>query len=284
MKSLEIEVSGLSAYRAAERLRAGGVTVLSARRNEKNGITLRIDANERKKVFAILRSSCYNIEKTEERGILRLRSALVRAAGALLGGAFALAAIAFLQGRVLRVEVAGSGAYLEPQIRAVLEEEGVGVFSRPPEENALAARLLSLPRVGFCSVETEGGVLRVRVETSKEASPLSGGALLSPAAGTVEALFVLRGTSLVKCGDSVEAGQPLVEPHMQFGEEVRSTAVIAWAKISYPVSREYALPPEKALLQATLDFGQDAQLTASETEEGCLVEGKAFASAGINLG
>ena len=66
MRAIELEIEGLSAHRAVERLRREHIAVLSARRTQKNAVAVCVDANDRKKVFAILRDTCYNIKKVRE--------------------------------------------------------------------------------------------------------------------------------------------------------------------------------------------------------------------------
>ena len=197
---------------------------------------------------------------------MKLLTSCLRAAGLFAGTLVVLCGILFLQGRVLRVSVTGSGAYLEPEIRAILAEEGVGLFSDMPEGSAVAARILALPRVHFCTVKGEGGVLTVCVEVGEELSPLKREPLLSPASGVVEELVVLRGTPLVKLGDSVERGQTLV------------------GRIAFPVSAEYELGEEAAKLQAELDFGQIEGIHTAKTEKGWRVEGTGHAEASLNFG
>ena len=286
MRAYEFYLEGLSVYRAVDRLSKEGIEVLSARRTQKNGLILAVNANDRKKAFAILNSSCYNIKKSRPAGAAKLISSCLRAAGLFAGAIVALCGVFFLQGRVLRVSVTGSGAYLEPEIRAILAEEGVGLFSDMPEGSAVAARILALPRVHFCTVKGEGGVLTVCVEVGEELSPLKREPLLSPASGVVEQLVVLRGTPLVKAGDNVERGQTLVEPYALAGEaeEKLESTVVAFVRIAFPVSAEYELGEEAAKLQAELDFGQIEGIHTAKTEKGWRVEGTGHAEASLNFG
>ncbi len=280
----ELELEGLSVHRAVDRLRREGVAILSAHKIEKNGLKIVINANERKKAFTILQSSCYNIKKCRPAGALRLLHCAARAAGVIVGAAAVLPCVLFLQGRVLRIEVTGSGAYLEPEIRAVLSEKDVGYFSPMPAPNAVVPDILSLPRVHFCSVKGENGVLTVRVEVGDETSPLAAQSLLSPAAGKVEELTVLRGTPLVQVGDSVERGQEVVANYALRGEEREQCIVVARVRIAFSVSREYELDEERARAQAMLDFGELSDLHMTKTAAGWRVEGTGHAEGTMNFG
>lgn len=284
MPKVEFELEGLSVFRAVDRLQREGIPVLSARKTAKNRIKIAVNANERKKTFAILQGSCYNIIASRSLGLMRALEKAFRAAGLFVGAAIALLAVSFLQGRVLRIEVTGSGAYLEPEIRAVLSEKGVKYFSAMPDKNTLVPDVLSLPRVHFVSVQGQNGVLTIDVEVSDETEPLSMESLLSPASGTVEELIVLRGTPLVEIGQTVDMGQEIAAPYAVHGEEKAECLVIARVIISFPVSREYQLSEEQASLQALLDFGEIADLHTTKTADGWRVEGTGHAEGAINFG
>ncbi len=284
MLAYAIEVEGLSAYRAADRLRREGIPLLSVKKCPKNRIEIVINAKERKKVFTILRHSCYNIKKFCPVGLMRILQRAVRAVGLLFGGIVAALSVLFLQGRVLRIQVTGSGAYLEPQIVALLGEHGVGFLSPMPAGNELIPAVLSLPRVHFVSFKGESGVLTVDVEVGEETEPLAFEPLLAPIAGTVEELVVFGGTPLVEVGGSVEKGQKLVAPYVLLGEEERPSLVIARVVVRFPVAREYALSEEGARLQALLDFGEISELHTTRTAQGWLVEGTGHAEAVKNFG
>lgn len=279
--SVEITVESLSAHRAVEKLERGGVPVLSAQNPRKNVVVLRVAARDRKKCFAILRGTCYNIKKTRNRGFAALRVLLIRSAGLAVGAALFAFCVFFAGSRVLKVEIRGSGAYYEREIRAILAEEGVVAFSPLPENTGvLTARILSLPRVEFCSFRKCAGVLTVTVECAQELSPLPSVPLFAPASGKIEELVVVRGTPCAAVGEEVQAGQEIVSNRTETGAQV---VVIAKVTVSFAVSREYALGEREALMQAALDFGELGEVRTKQTESGWLVEGVAYATAACGL-
>ncbi len=282
MRRVEIEVEG-SAQGAVEKLRKGGIVLLSAKKKGKNSVVLSVDGKDRKKVFAILQQPCYNIKKVCPRGLERFRSKCREAAGLFLGTLIVLPSIFFAQSRVLRIEVEGSGAYLAREVKAALQEEGVSLFSAVPKDNKIAARIFSLPDVCFVSMKAEGGVLAVRVEVERK-EPAASSSLLAPVSGVVEELIVLRGTPLVSVGDTVEKDAPLVGGYALYGEEVRAVEIVARAKISFPVKTFYEGDEEGARAQAELDYGELFGLTVSPAEGGYLIEGTGFAAVGANFG
>ena len=174
---VEFTVESLSAHRAVDKLARAGVCVLSAKCLGKTSVRIRIAAKDRKKAFAILRGSCYNVKNISNRGGARLLELAGRAAGLILGAAVFLGATLFLESRVLKVEISGSGAYYEREILQILSEEGVRTFSAfPADTGPLTAKILGLDRVEFCSFS------RPRAGRSRNLS--SCGALRSFARGT----------------------------------------------------------------------------------------------------
>ena len=275
MRSAQIEIEGIGAARAVEKLVQGGVPVLGAKL-QKKGVLIKVDAKHCKKVFAILRGSCYNVKKVSFSGWRKVLARLQRCAGLLAGAAVFAGAVLFCQSRVLRIEVVGSGACYTPEILALLAESGTGFFSPAPEGGALTAFILALPRVSFCSMHHEGGVLTVQVELSDDVLPLSTEPLYAPVDGIVYSITVVAGTALVAVGDSVKAGDVLAENGTQ--------ATIAGVTIAYSVDEIYPGGEESALAQAYLDHGDINQLQTEKTDSGWRVTGEARVRASRNLG
>lgn len=284
MRSCEIFIEGIGAARAVEKIVRGGVPVLAAR-VQKKGVTVRVDGKHREKVFAILRGSCYNGKNVRFAGLLRLVRLGMARIGLIAGALVFAGLVLFFQGRVLRIEVVGSGAYYEAEVLRTLAGEGTKLFSPPPADRArITAEILSLPRVSFCALSHEGGVLTVRVEVSDEALPLAGGCLYAPADGVIESLTVLAGTACAAVGDSVSQGDAIVRSVTLVGEEELPVTVIASVTVRYAVDAEYAGSEQQALAQAYLEHGAIEELHTQRTEVGWRVTGSALAYAALNLG
>ncbi len=284
MRSCEIFIEGIGAARAVEKIVRGGVPVLAAR-VQKKGVTVRVDGKHREKVFAILRGSCYNGKNVRFAGLLRLMRLGMARIGLIAGALVFAGLVLFFQGRVLRIEVVGSGAYYEAEVLRTLAGEGTKLFSPPPADRArITAEILSLPRVSFCALSHEGGVLTVRVEVSDEALPLAGGCLYAPADGVIESLTVLAGTACAAVGDSVSQGDAIVRSVTLVGEEELPVTVIASVTVRYAVDAEYAGSEQQALAQAYLEHGAIEELHTQRTEVGWRVTGSALAYAALNLG
>ena len=284
----EFTVEALSAYRVVDKLARAGIEVLSFRTASKNSAVFTVNGKDTKKVFAILRGSCYNIRKVRPRGLSRVAERIIKSAGLLAGILLFFLSVLFFQARVLDIRVVGSGAYYKDEVLRILNENGVKKFSFLPEDCApITASIIALPRVSFCTVGKDGGIVTVTVEVTDDEATLQSEPLLSPATGTVEELVVVRGTPLVQAGDSVNAGDEVVKNEIYFGEEKEESSkviVIARVVVAVPFAKEYAGSEESALLNAALEFGQTRDLHTTKTGEGFLVEGVALVARSLNLG
>lgn len=280
----QLKIEGISAYRAVDKLEKAGIPVFFVRKKQKNAITLEVESKDYKKVFAILQSPCYNVKKVRLRGLSKLYSLVRQSAGLVAGIFLFLALVLFFQSRVLKIEVVGSGAYYEAEVLQILSDSGVQTLSAPPKNTALAtAQILSLPRVSYCSLKKSGGILTVEVEVSDENATLSGDNLLSPHAGVIAELIVIRGTAERAVGDEVNKGDVVVRNRALYGEEARSVLVIARVKIKFPVSEVFLGSEEEARSQAFLQYGEIEIERIEAAEGGYFIVGTAYAEANLNL-
>lgn len=280
----KLEIEGLNAFCAADKLNRAGVAVFSVQKVKKNAISLEVESKDAEKAFAILQSSCYNVRKRGVRGLTRLRKDCLRSAGLLCGAVLFALCVLGAQTRILKIDVVGSGACYRAEVLEILCAGGVEPFKAMPRETApFTAEILSLPRVSFCAFRTSGGILTVEVQVSDENALTESRPLYAPATGTVSELTVVRGMPCVQVGDAVRQGDPIVLNTALYGETERGVIVIARVKICYPVTAEYGGTAEEAVAQALLDYGELEIGQTEQTETGWLVTGTAFAVASVNL-
>lgn len=207
----EYELQASMPLRALEKLEEGGVCVYDVQKCAPGKLKFYAKSKESEKIFAILRGSCYTVNKRGSAGLKRrLQRALSRpgAIAAVLLFCLLAAAANFF---VLRVEVDGSVRYAV-QAQEILREEGLSPFSLYSEQCAerARARLARLSGIAFVTLEKEGSVLRVTFQESEEVPvPEREKQLLAPAKGVLQELTVLRGEALAQVGDEVQAGQKL---------------------------------------------------------------------------
>jgi hypothetical protein len=213
--------------------------------------------------------------------------------GFVLGGMLfciiTLAADSFVFG----VEFVGSQEYKREAMQA-LEENGVRLFSpyKAGQEDLITAQLLSLDFVEFCSVQKVGNRLRVEIRTSPfSTNALQKGVMRAKHTGEIVSLTVLKGTAVKKVGETVSAGETLVQNVLttQEGEQVRVEA-IARVRIScvYEGVYEGAETEEQAFAEAylSLSLGEKDELTSKEitqTENGFHVKITYLVTESINL-
>lgn len=274
-------LEGIGSFYAVNRLNREGIPVYTVKKCEKSGILILIARKDVKKVFAILQSSCYNVKKVSPAGLARIARVCKLRAGLLLGACVFLAAVPLVQERVLRIDVVGSGAYYGEEVRALLESNGISLYGKFPRSSSLAqAEILSLADVTFCAISHVGGIVTVEVETGKNENTLPKQPLVAPVAGRVGRLTVMRGKALVEEGQSVEAGQILVDCKA----EGREFVVVAQAEILTDVVCEYAAKTqEEALLKARFEHGEWIAVEARLTQNGWHVEGTVRTVARMNM-
>jgi len=274
----ELEIEGLNVFYAIDKLKNHGITVYRARRTQKNALTVQVRGKDVKKVFAIFSVSCYNIKKIMPCGIARLKKYGVRYAGLLLGAALFCGCVLFAQGRVLRIEVTGSGKSYAQEVVRILASDGITRFSPMPDVAAHAvSRILALPHVSYCSLHGSGGILTVEVEVDRENALADEKELLSPAAGEICALTVVRGSARKAVGDYVEEGDVLV------GASDTSAIVIACVTVRYAVSDLWEGTREEALARALLSYAELDDVRVVPEGNGWRVSGVAYARAAVNL-
>lgn len=284
MGKVSFLVRGISAYRAADKLKRAQIAVLSLKKTQKNAVILTVQDKDSEKAFAILSESCYNVEKITYRGVSRFVRFAAKRAGLFVGILLFCLSVSFAETRVLRICVTGNGSSYRSDVERILGEQGVhfgGSF--PSDVSPIVQAVLALPRVSFCSVKGEGGVLTVEVEVSDDNVVWGSQPFRSPCAGEIVSMTVIRGTPLVKEGDSVNVGDVLVDCCAAYGETVRPVIVIARTEIAYPVRAVYPAADEAgALLSAELEYGT-GEYCAEQTQEGWLVTGTAKHTASMNM-
>lgn len=194
------------------------------------------------KVFAIFDKACYNATIIKKSRKSRLLSLLSVRAGLVAGAAAFVAACLIANSFVLKIEVSGSGSYLEPEVRRIVYDEGAKEFKAFSSFNASVAtgRILALPQVTFCNIEKRGSVLIVDVQVDGEHyGSASKKPLISDCNGVVRNLVAVCGTAAVNAGDSVKKGDVLIYARTLAGEEEIDCLAAGFAEIECTGHAEY---------------------------------------------
>ena len=230
-----------TAESALTKLKKGGITVYNCKK-EGAKFLFSVSDKDIEKVFAIFAKPCYNIEVVKKSARKRAFDFMKLRAGLLVGAAAFIALAAMSDFYMLRIEVAGSGSYLEPEVRRIILSEGAGEFKLYSSFNEARAtgRILALPQVTFCNISKKGSVLKVDVQVDTEHSgTLSDSSLVSDRAGKVLRLVAICGTEAVKEGDTVEKGATLIFPYTLAGETKVDCIAAGYAEIECSATSQF---------------------------------------------
>ena len=230
-----------TAEAALRKLKKAEIPVFDCRKQGAEFI-FSVKDKDTEKVFAIFSKPCYNVKvirnsrKGKFLGFMKNRAGLL--VGALMFVALAFAANTY----VLKIEVSGSGKYLEPEVRRIVLEEGAGEFKPFSSLNMSVAtgRILSLPQVTFCNIEKRGSVLIVDVQVDGEHDKTADlQPLYSDRNGVVKNIVAVCGTPVVSAGDTVKRGEALICPYAVAGDKTVDCIAAGYAELECHGSWEY---------------------------------------------
>ncbi len=230
-----------TAEAALRKLKKAEIPVFDCRKQGAEFI-FSVKDKDTEKVFAIFSKPCYNVKVTRKSrkgkflGFMKNRVGLI--VGALMFVTLAFAANTY----VLKIEVSGSGKYLEPEVRRIVLDEGAGEFKPFSSLNMSVAtgRILSLPQVTFCNIEKRGSVLIVDVQVDGEHDKTADlQPLYSDRNGVVKNIVAVCGTPVVSAGDTVKRGDALICPYAVAGDKTVDCIAAGYAELECQGSWEY---------------------------------------------
>ncbi|MBD5632476.1 MAG: hypothetical protein HDP34_04535 [Clostridia bacterium] len=195
-----------------------------------------------KKVFAIFSKPCYNIKVIKKSRETRTLNTLLLRAGLIVGAAAFIAVALISNAFMLKIEVSGSGSYLQSEVLRIAEDEGAGRFKPFSAFNRSVAtgKILALPEVTFCNIEKRGSVLIIDVQVDDEHfDSASKKPLVSDADGVVRNIVAVCGTAAVNVGDSVKKGDTLIYAYTLAGENTIECLAAGYAEIECRKQSEY---------------------------------------------
>lgn len=266
-----------TAESAIKKLQRAQIPVYNCKKRGANFIFC-VKDKDVKKAFAIFAKPCYNI--VIERGSRknRLFKSLCLRAG-LVAGAIIFAVAAFVSDYfVLKIEVSGSGSYLEGLVKEIVADEGAGRWKpfSALDKPVATGRILSLPQVTFCNIQKHGSVLLIDVQVDESHTDSAvRQSLLSDVSGTVKNVVAICGTAAVKVGDSVSRGDVLIFANMQVGEKIVESIAVGYAEIECSLTAEYVAcdDSEKSIKEAYASLLIDQKEIISVTHKLSPVDG-----------
>ena len=235
-----------TAESALKKLQRAQIPVYNCKKEGANFIFC-VKDKDIKKVFAIFAKPCYNICIESASRKNRFLKNLVLRAGLIVGAIIFVVAAFISDYYVLKIEVNGSGDYLESIVREIVTEEGAGEWKpfSALDKPVACGRILSLPQVTFCNIQKRGSVLVIDVEVDEAYTESAvREPLVSDVSGTVKNIVAICGTAAVIPGDTVSRGDVLIYANMQVGEDTVESIAVGYAEIECLRTGEYLAPDD----------------------------------------
>lgn len=210
----------------------------------KNGCFLTIDAVDEQKFFAISRNMCYNVERIGYTGRFAFFKKLLKSAGAVFGAAAFITFVCLCDAVVGEIVYKGDAAAFRRQIVSVLKLNGVekGKISKADCSSLGEKIVISTDGISYATVTKSGRRIIVDVKSDEEKlDPIdvSKDEILSPADGKILRLNVLSGIAVVKIGDEVKKGQPIISGQYVHDDKTIKTYALGEAVIETKFVYEY---------------------------------------------
>lgn len=210
----------------------------------KNGCFLTIDAVDEQKFFAISRNMCYNVERIGYTGRFAFFKKLLKSAGAVFGAAAFITFVCLCDAVVGEIVYKGDAAAFRRQIVSVLKLNGVekGKICKADYSSLGEKIAISTDGISYATVTKSGRRIIVDVKSDEEKlDPIdvSKDEILSPADGKILRLNVLSGIAVVKIGDEVKKGQPIISGQYVHDDKTIKTYALGEAVIETKFVYEY---------------------------------------------
>lgn len=239
---VKVFVSGGDFFADIKRFKDAGVDIYSVK-PAKYGCTVTVDKLSEHKFFAICKNMCYNTKIIRYSGLFAPIYNAARNVGAIIG-VIALFALNFAFSDVITgVEKVGNGKDLTV-ISKEAENAGVKAGGRFSELDYARIKSLILsdnPSLSFVTLKKEGNRLIINaVKATVGVTPLDRERkdFVAGAGGVVKNITVLRGTPLVKAGDTVNAGEVLAGAYI-LDKDGKSYPAYVIATAEIESEREY---------------------------------------------
>ena len=205
----------------------------------KNGCFLTIDAVDEQKFFAISRNMCYNVERIGYTGRFAFFKKLLKSAGAVFGAAAFITFVCLCDAVVGEIVYKGDAAAVRRQILNGVEK---GKICKADCSSLGEKIVISTDGISYATVTKSGRRIIVDVKSDEEKlDPIdvSKDEILSPADGKILRLNVLSGIAVVKIGDEVKKGQPIISGQYVHDDKTIKTYALGEAVIETKFVYEY---------------------------------------------
>ncbi len=244
---VKYEITGLNQDRLLQELKKRDFTLYDVKKLSNRVMVISVNLQESENFFAITKNLCYNVKKVKLFGKGLPVYNLIKNFGLVLGALVFLAVAVISNDFIFDFNYSGSGKIYSRQVSEYLEGRKIAKFTRFSSfstERLEDEILADNPNLTFVSVVKKGNTLDIYLTLkSAGASAVSGRALELRASedGVIESLKIYRGTPLVSVGDTVKAGDLLVEGYAMIKDQRVQTGVLAYITLTQEQCYTYKL-------------------------------------------
>lgn len=257
--SVSIKIEGFNRARLLSELRKEEIKVSRVRDISRREFALSVRKKDLQKTFAILDRMCYNYSTTGISESEKTLFGFLKRAGLFAGVLIFGIMLSFSRGYVWRIEISGNDNVPDKLIENALAANRIAVGKKLSlfDKDSVEASVRAIDGINLVSCYLRGTTVVVEVFESAAVSPplsFSDTDILSGFDATVTRVITREGTALVKPGQNVFAGTPLIGAY-RLGEEgadpIPSRASgIVYGKVAYTFSvtvaeEWYEYVPEK---------------------------------------
>ncbi len=212
-----LHLEGVSIARLLKRISDQGIRIRRLIRLTGSAVSVQIGVRDFFKLHRLRTGLQVRIRIVEKRGLPFLRLKLQKHPVLWIGTLLMLTAIWFLSQRIWLIRIENGENIDRAELLSLLEEHGLSIGARvkgPVLITAANDLSVRVPNVAWIGLDREGIVLTVSVIESLQESQKRNGSipsdLVASCDGIVTDICVLHGSSCVKIGDSVRAGDVLI--------------------------------------------------------------------------
>ena len=226
-------VEGLNLDRFINYAKKQGITLYNAKKVGNKRLIVTVSFNQSKKFFAIAKELCYNIKKLRDGGKALPFLNLYRLLGVFIGCIIISITATYCNDLLFGVSFTGSGSLYKREVLTYLSQRGIVPFARFSSfstERLEDEILASNPHLSFVSCKKSGARLIIDLELCKDKTNMLNGnvySMVSDVDGSVESVKAYRGTAVVQVGDTVKAGDLLVDGYAVIKDQTVRINVLA---------------------------------------------------------
>ena len=263
MKAIcKITFDGLNFEKLLNTLNREGISVLKAKKTSKLGCEIVIYALFCQKVVALLQQKCYNNIYVSNLGWLAIKQKCIQHVAFFVAICLLVPMLWVSSAFCLRVEV--DSTLPTAEVVDALNQFGIkrGMLIKNVDCKSLSNKLASQLNASYVMVDKQGSTLFVKIIDAQVSNPPINLAqpsnVVALCDGVITRMVVVQGNALVKVGDTVVAGQVLVEGKRMFSDGTyQPVCAVAqvWATVSVTSSVVHQ-PTQNVLVDTDQTFAR----------------------------